>query len=339
MIKSTVIIPNYNGFRFLADCMEALSKQSLSDFYTLVVDNGSSDESLPWLRQWAEEAPEHRILIENKDNLGFSAAVNQGIKWSMAHGCLYSVLLNNDTKADPDFLRALEDAMEADTRQRLFAVSSQMLKMHDPAQIDDAGDQYTVLGWQFQRGLEEPAVNWQTPAHVFSACAGAAAYRNAALQKTGLFDTAHFAYLEDVDISFRAQLYGYQVRYEPKARCLHVGSGTSGSKYNAFKVRLSARNSWYLLYKNMPVPMLILNALPLSLGYLVKLLYFVRKGFGKEYLEGLQEGFRTAGNLRQARFEEVPVLRFLTIELRLLTATLEYVSRIFRKYGNHKNKD
>ena len=337
MVKSTVIIPNYNGFRFLADCMEALSKQSLSDFYTLVVDNGSADESIPWLRRWAEEDPAHRILIENKDNLGFSGAVNQGIKWSMAHNCLYSILLNNDTKADPDFVKELEAAMEADTKGRLFAVSSQMLKMHDPTQIDDAGDQYTVLGWQFQRGLEEPAASWQTPAYVFSACAGAAAYRNAALQKTGLFDTAHFAYLEDVDISFRAQLYGYQVLYCPKARCLHVGSGTSGSKYNSFKVKLSARNSWYLLYKNMPVWMMVLNCLPLALGYLVKLLYFVRKGFGKDYLAGLREGFRTAKTLHKARFEEVPVLRFLTIELRLLTAACEYASRLLRKYGKHKN--
>ncbi len=338
MARSTIIIPNYNGYRFLADCMEALSKQSLSDFYTLVVDNGSSDESLPWLRHWAEEDPAHRILIENQDNLGFSGAVNQGIQWSMDHGCLYSVLLNNDTKADPDFLRALEEALDKDTRQLLFAVSSQMLKMHDPTQIDDAGDQYTVLGWQFQRGLEESMVRWQSPAYVFSACAGAAAYRNTALQKTGLFDTAHFAYLEDMDISFRAQLYGYRILYEPKARCLHVGSGTSGSKYNAFKVRLSARNSWYLLYKNMPKPMLLLNILPLSLGYLVKYLFFRRKGFGKEYLEGLKEGFRTAKTLKRARFGEVPFLRFLTIELRLLAATLEYGSRMMERYDKRKRK-
>ncbi len=336
MIKSAIIIPNYNGFRFLADCMEALSKQSLSDFYTLVVDNGSKDESLPWLRSWAAADPAHRFLIENAENLGFSGAVNQGIKWSMEHGCLYSVLLNNDTKADPDFLKELESAMAADSGERLFAVSSQMIKMHAPDTIDDAGDQYTILGWQFQRGLEEPLAGWQTPAYVFSACAGAAAYRNAALQKTGLFDTAHFAYLEDVDISYRAQLYGYRVLYHPKARCLHVGSGTSGSKYNSFKVKLSARNSWYLLYKNMPVWMLLLNCLPLTLGYLVKYLYFVRKGFGKDYLAGLREGFRTAGTLRRARFEEVPFLRFLTIELRLLTATCEYASRMLRKYGKQK---
>ena len=185
----------------------------------------------------------------------------------------FTLLLNNDTKVRPDFIEALEKRMDQDSKGRIFALSSKMVKMHDPLEIDDAGDAYTLLGWQFQHGLGECAEKpvWNREAVVFSACAGAAMYRTALFRTVGLFDEHHFAYLEDIDVSYRAQLYGYRVLYCPMAVVEHVGSGTSGSKYNAFKVRLSARNSVYLLYKNMPALMLLVNVLPLLLGFLVSI--------------------------------------------------------------------
>ena len=209
-----------------------------------------------------------------------------------------------------------------------------MVKMHDPHEIDDAGDAYTLLGWQFQHGLGECAEKpvWNREAVVFSACAGAAMYRTALFRTVGLFDEHHFAYLEDIDVSYRAQLYGYRILYCPTAVVEHVGSGTSGSKYNAFKVRLSARNSVYLLYKNMPPLMLLVNALPLLLGFLVKQLFFLRKGFGKEYAAGLLEGIRTRKQLEKAKSKEVPLLRYLSIECSLIYQTLAYVLQLGRKY-------
>ena len=85
-------------------------------------------------------------------------------------------------------------------------------------------------------------------------------YRRELFAKVGLFDELHFAYLEDLDLGYRAKIQGYRNVYCPTAKVYHVGSGTSGSKYNSFKVKLSARNSVYVNYKNMPLPQLILNA-------------------------------------------------------------------------------
>lgn len=335
-MKSTIVIPNYNGCRFLPACMEALEAQSCQDFNILVVDNGSSDESFQWLEAWRLPDPERRHCIYISQNLGFPAAVNRGIRWAMQHGSSYVILLNNDTKAEPDFVRELLHAMDADTHSRYFAFSSRMVKMHDPSIIDDAGDQYTVLGWAFQRGLDEPAGRWTRPSRVFSACGGAAVYRISALEKTGLFDERHFAYLEDLDISYRAQLQGLRIGYLPSAVCNHVGSGTSGSKYNSFKVKLSARNSIYVLYKNMPLLQLLFNSPALLAGILIKQLFFWRKGLGMDYFSGLVEGFVTCRSLKQANLKEVPVSRYLLIECSLISGTFEYLSKAIRKHSQNR---
>lgn len=333
-IKTVIVIPNFNGLRFLDDCMSALDAQTVKDFMTLVVDNGSSREDISWLEGWQSSDSVHRKLILNKENLGFSGAVNQGINWAMEHHIPYTLLLNNDTKVNADFIEALEKRMDDDKDGLIFALSSKMIKMHDNTVMDDAGDQYTVLGWQFQRGLDESSSRpmWNQESSVFSACAGAAMYRTSAFTKTGLFDENHFAYLEDIDLCFRAQLYGYKVLYYPKAVVQHVGSGTSGSKYNDFKVRLSARNSVYLLYKNLPAFMIILNILPLAAGFFIKQLFFIKKGFGKTYFKGLLEGLRNRRMLKQAKLNEVPPKRYLTLELRLIAATFEYGSKLIRRY-------
>lgn len=332
--RTLVVIPNYNGLRFLPDCMAALAHQTVTDFTILVIDNASGAEDIRWLQSWQAEDPVHHQLQLNDQNLGFSGAVNQGIRQALAEHYDFTLLLNNDTKVHPDFIEALEARMDQDPKERIFALSSKMVKMHDPHEIDDAGDGYTLLGWQFQHGLGEAAEKprWNREAVVFSACAGAAMYRTALFQEVGLFDEHHFAYLEDIDVSFRAELYGYRILYCPSAVVEHVGSGTSGSKYNAFKVRLSARNSVYLLYKSLPLLLLLLNALPLLLGFLVKQLFFTRKGFGREYADGLLEGIRTRKQLEKARLKEVPFTRYLSIELRLITGTLSYVLQLIRKY-------
>ena len=333
--RTVIVIPNYNGLRFLDECMKAIDAQTVDHFVTLVIDNGSGEEDTEWLKHWQEKDKVHRELILNKDNLGFSGAVNQGIRYAMEHKIEFTLLLNNDTKAAPDFVEILETRMDKDIKKKVFAISSKMVKMHDPSIMDDAGDQMTVLGWQFQRGLDEPSSlqRWNTESEVFSACAGAAMYRTEHFEKVGLFDENHFAYLEDIDLCYRAQLYGFKVLYCPEALVHHVGSGTSGSKYNAFKVRLSARNSLYLLYKNLPLFMVILNILPILAGYLIKILFFTKKGFFKAYMEGIFEAFGKFKTLKRAKINEVPPMRYLTLELRLIASTFEYASRLMRRYS------
>lgn len=334
-MKTTVVIPNYNGKHFLGPCLEALRRQSQPDFCVLIVDNGSSDGSLAWLEEHlpghvrvraGERLPDApaaspflAYVMALTENTGFSGAVNAGIR---AAATPYVILLNNDTEAHADYIREMERAIGRSPR--IFSVSSKMIQLHEKRLMDDAGDLYTVIGWGFQRGVGQKSSGYRKERRVFAACAGAAIYRREAFAKIGLFDERHFAYLEDLDVGYRARIAGYENWYCPKALVWHVGSGTSGSKYNPFKVRLAARNSVYLNYKNMPLLQLLVNALPLAFGYAVKMRFFAKRGFGKEYREGLKEGFSTLSCCRRVPFRLQDLGRYLRIEAELIGNTFVY---------------
>ncbi len=316
MSKVTVIIPNYNGKRFMEDCMEALSAAQGCPFELLMVDNGSTDGSVEYVR---ERYPELKVIALDQ-NYGFSRAVNEGIR---AAKTPYVILLNNDTKVKPGYVGALVRMM--DRHPEAFSVSPKMIQMYHPDLIDDAGDQYTVLGWAFQRGVAHSVKRYKKPARVFSACGGAAIYRRAVFEQIGYFDEKHFAYLEDLDVGWRARLFGWQNLYCPQAQVEHVGSGTSGSKYNAFKVRLAARNNIYLNYKNMPLLQRIINFPALFAGVLVKSRFFKKIGFGKEYKEGLKEGWTTRKACKRVEFSADRLKAYACIEGRLIAGTFLYV--------------
>ena len=200
-----------------------------------------------------------------------------------------------------------------------------MIQLYDHSKMDDAGDMYTLMGWAFQRGVGRPSGGYNRVFRVFSACAGAAIYRREVFETIGYFDEMHFAYLEDIDVGYRARIYGYDNIYCPTAVVYHVGSGTSGSRYNSFKVRLAARNNVYLNYKNMPLFQLVLNSLPLGLGILVKYAFFRKIGFGKDYIDGLKEGFKTAKQCRKVKYDKKHLKNYLAIEWGLCTGTLLYI--------------
>ena len=271
MDKVAVVIPNYNGYRYLETCFAALAKQTFTEFTTYFVDNGSQDESCAFLR---EHYPETKI-IQLDDNYGFSRAVNEGIRRSKEP---YVILLNNDTEVFPDFVERLYEGICK--RKNAFACSAKLISYQERDKIDDAGNYYNMLGWAFARGKGKPVSEFETSDRIFAACAGAAIYRREFLEKTGLFDEEHFAYLEDTDIGYRARLLGYENWYEPSAKVYHVGSGTSGSRYNLFKIRYSSRNNIYLIYKNMPVLQILLNLPVFILGFSAKLVFFASKGYG-----------------------------------------------------------
>ena len=324
MEKVTVVIPNYNGIRFIGECLDALFQQEENTprYGVLVVDNGSSDGSLELVK---ERFPQVRV-IALPSNTGFCHAVNVGIRASETP---YVILLNNDTKAASCFIRALVNAIEE--KPRAFSVSAKMLMWDAPDRVDDAGDRYCVLGWAYARGKGRPAAFFDRPAEVFSACGGAAIYRKSVLEQIGLFDEAHFAYLEDLDVGYRARIAGYENWYCPGAVVYHVGSGTSGSKYNPFKVRLAARNSVYLNYKNMPPAQLLLNALPLAFGYAVKIRFFTKRGFREDYIGGLKEGFRTLNRCRRVRFRAENFWRYVRIEAELTGNTFIYAYEFLKR--------
>lgn len=312
--KVTIIIPNYNGLKFMEPCFAALNAQSEKDFDLLVVDNGSTDGSVEWLK-------EHKIpSIFLPENTGFSGAVNVGIKASRTK---YVILLNNDTEPEPDYVKELVAVMERSPK--IFSASSKMIQLHHRELMDDAGDMYSLLGWAYQRGVGQKSSGYTRPCRVFAACAGAAIYRRAVFEEIGGFDEAHFAYLEDIDVGYRARIFGYDNVYCPSAVVYHVGSGTSGSKYNSFKVRLAARNNVYLNYKNMPFLQLLVNFLPLLAGVFVKYLFFKKIGFAGDYVAGLKEGLRTAGTTKKVAFRKERLFRYLVIEAELAAGTMIYI--------------
>lgn len=312
MREVAVVIPNYNGIQFLEPCLEALRAQTFREFQTILVDNGSSDGSLALVR---ERYPEVEIAAL-PENFGFCRAVNEGIRRAEAK---YVILLNNDTQVFPDFVEALYRGIAE--RPRAFSAGAMMIQAHDHRKLDTAGDYYSALGWAFSRGKGKRPEKFEDPKPVFAVCAGAAIYRMELLREIGLFDEEHFAYLEDLDIGYRARIAGYENWYLPSARVYHVGSGTSGSRYNLFKIRYSSRNNVYLIYKNMPVLQVILNLPFLISGFGVKLLFFAARGYGREYAAGIKNGMalcRKPGNKKKKiKFSWRRLPNYLKIQLEL----------------------
>lgn len=295
--RSTIIIPNYNGSKYIENCLASLADEPAQ---VIVVDNGSTDDSLARVR---ERFPAAQTIALEK-NYGFSAAVNRGIASCMTDKTTYVILLNNDTIVEPGFVRALERALDGDGRA--FSGAARMVRMDDPSRIDDAGDYYCALGWAFAAGKDKRAADYDRPREIFSACGGACICRKRVFQEIGLLDENHFAYLEDVDLGYRARIYGYRNLYVPDAVVRHAGSGVSGSRYNAFKVKLSAQNSVYLVVKNMPPVQILLNFPFLLAGFLIKTLFFLKKGLVKSWFQGTAKGLRLVcsreGSKKRVRF-------------------------------------
>lgn len=310
MNKTTIVIPNYNGIKYLKDCLDSLEKCGEQDFEVIVVDNGSNDGSIELIENDFRTVK----LIKLSENTGFAYAVNRGIE---AADTEFVLLLNNDIVVKEGFVANLENAIESDSK--IFSVNARMLSMQDENVLDGTGDYYCALGWAFAAGKGKKADKYRTKrCNIFSACGGAAIYRKSVLDEIGLFDEAHFAYLEDVDLGYRARIRGYKNIYEPSAVCLHAGSGSSGSRYNEFKIKLSARNSIYLVYKNMPLLQLIINLPFIIVGIIIKFLFFVLKGYGIIYIKAIGDGFAICKKEKKVVFELKNIGSYVLIEIELL---------------------
>lgn len=308
MYEVSIIIPNYNGSQYLQECLNALLKQNFTNFETILVDNGSTDDSKDLIRRdysWVK-------LIELSDNFGFCRAVNEGIYASQAP---YVILLNNDTRVEAGFVGMLLTAIKK--HRKRFSCQAKMVQYHHPEIMDDGGDYYNALGWAFARGKGKPAEKYDREKRIFSSCGGAAIYRKSVFQEIGYFDEEHFAYLEDMDVGYRARIFGYRNTYVPRAVVHHVGSGTSGSRYNLFKVRYSSRNNIYLIYKNMPLLQILINLPFLVVGFAIKALFFVGKGYGREYIAGIVNGFRLCKKERKVPFQRKNIPNYIRIQMEL----------------------
>lgn len=310
-VDITVVIPNYNGIQYMDGCLGSLYGGSLVP-EVIVVDNGSSDGSA----DLAEKKYPMCRVVRFRENKGFCRAVNEGIRRADTE---YVILLNNDTAVDREFVFHLREAIRK--RRGAFSVSAKMLSMGEPEIIDDAGDLYCALGWAYARGKGKRRENYSKSVEIFASCAGAAIYRKSVFDIIGYFDENHFAYLEDIDIGYRARISGFCNYFEPKAVVYHAGSAVSGSRYNEFKIKLSSRNSIYLVYKNMPLFQICLNLPFLVTGILIKLLFFAKKGHGMVYLRGIGEGiglcFSQKGRRQKVRFRPECLGNYVKIQMEL----------------------
>jgi GT2 family glycosyltransferase len=314
----SVVIPNYNGAKYLKACLDSLMEQSLKADEIIIVDNDSKDSSIQYI---IDNYKDRVTLVTMDKNHGFSIAVNEGIKRSKSE---FVALLNNDTELHKNWLERLYNCINKD--DKIFSVSSKMLRFIERDIIDDAGDEYTLFGWSSKIGDGQPSSKQEVSREVFSSCAGAAIYRKSILEEIGLFDENFFAYLEDMDISYRARVYGYKNYYESGAKVYHIGSATSGSRHNSFKVRLAARNNIYLIYKNMPNPQIALNFIFIFIGIIIKWFYFSLKGLGMDYIGGVFEGLKTKKKINRVRIKN-NLYNYRKIEKMLFINTINLLKR------------
>jgi len=271
--KVTIVIPNWNGMQWLNGCLKALYDQDLPCFKTIIVDNGSIDSSVQFIK---DRYPQVEV-VELSRNMGFAKAVNIGIEKSTTP---YIAILNNDTIVYREWLSNLLNKIESSPPD-IAAISSKMLRMDDCNLVDDAGDELSWYGSATKRGYNEPASVYCDEVEVFSPSGGASLFRREFLLKTGSFDPDFFAYLEDVDLGLRGRLLGYRYLYLPTAKVLHKshGSGIQTAHY----VKLITRNRLLLFAKNIPSSLLFEHAPKLLYG---QFYFFIHYGHPLDSLKG-----------------------------------------------------
>lgn len=281
-----VIIPNYKGEEHLRECLDSLKIQSYGNFEVIVVDNNSPDNSVEIIRN--EYSFVKLIILDT--NTGFSKAINTGIKSALENkNTEFLILLNNDIKCDRDFVKELINGFsEADTG----SVASKMLNYYNPDIIDDAGDFINKRGLPYARGnktKDSPLFNRKE--FIFSACAGAAAYKREVFENVGLFDEDFFAYFEDIDFGFRMQLMGYKCFYNPGAVCYHKRGATFSSQ-GELTTMLCEKNLVAVRIKNYPLILLTKNLFIFFFSRIVRYYRFWREHSFVVFLYALKGYFK-----------------------------------------------
>lgn len=243
--RLSIAIPTWNGKHHLELCLPSLRKQTFRDFEVIIIDNGSTDGTVEWLRA---EYPDMRVIALPR-NIGVTAAFNIGVRECRGE---YLVLLNNDTEAEPNWLEEL--VRVAEKYPTAGAVASKMKVWDDRTLIHTAGDFYTISGRPGNRGVwQKDDGRFDQEEWVFGACGGAALYRTELFEEIGEFDEGLESYLEDIDLAWRAQLAGYGAVFAPNAIVYHKISATGGGAFASF---YNGRNWIYVLVKNMPTNLL-----------------------------------------------------------------------------------
>lgn len=298
---TTVIIVNWNGRPHLDDCLGSLQKQVFADFQVVLVDNGSQDDSVAFIRQFY---PEIHIL-QLPTNQGFCKPNNLAIRQTQSK---YICLLNNDTELDVECLGALTETMEKEPEIGICDAKQLLFARRDI--IHSVGADYTIAGSTAKPAYLLKDEGLDDNHDRFIGMAACVLYRRTMLDDIGLLDEDFFAGCEDTDISFRAHLTGYRVQNVGRARCYHKISATHKVNSANF-VRRGQRNLHWAYFKNMPSSLLF-RYWPHHLLYTaITSLYFFRVGRGFDWMRAKFDVLRSIPRLMKKR-KEIQALRRVT---------------------------
>ncbi len=282
MNRVAVVVLNWNGASLLSDCLDSLLAQDHPDFSVIVVDNHSTDNSKEVLEGLRQKSGERLQIIYNNRNSGFAGGVNIGIRQAMDQGYDMIALFNNDAVAEPNWLSQLVAAIENDPT---VGIATGLLLHADGQTIDSTGDFYSIWGLAFPRNRDQATDQAPESGFVFGATGGASLYRIELLKQIGLFDEAFFAYYEDVDLSFRAQLAGWKVYYT-KTAVAHHKRGATSDKIPGFAKYQMFKNLPLLFWKNVPRGLLWKIGLRFKLIYTLMFINALLQGNAGPALKG-----------------------------------------------------
>jgi GT2 family glycosyltransferase len=325
---ASVIIVNFNGQPFLERCLNAVLQQELGEpFEVLLVDNGSSDDSIAYVRRGF---PAVRV-IDAARNLGFAGGNNLGIRAARGR---YLVLLNNDTRVRPGWLRALIEA--AEENPDAGAIASKLVFLDPPNTIQNAGSLLLSDGSGADRGFREPdRGQYDVTEEVFGACGASVLYRREMLEDVGAFDETFFMYYEDTDLNWRMRLRGWRVIYEPRAVVDHVHAGSS-REWSPFFIFHVDRNRLLMLLKDASMSMVFRCYLTFGRMAADNAKGALTQRLGEWRLDRPRRSGTNAGNddeLRTVRHEisrsrmHLSVLRSLVIHLPEMLAKRAHIRR------------
>lgn len=282
-----IVVLNWNRQDLTKSCLKSIRTQNYEHLVTIVVDNGSTDGSVEFLKDQADVK-----TVFNSKNLGFAQAINQGFAQAIKDGCKYVVALNNDAEISKNWLKLLVEHMEKNL-QVGFAQGASM--QEDNKKLFDSSGIYLERGFiPNQRALGSSSPQIETP--VIGPNAAGAIYRremleNVAIKPGQYFDNTFFAYVEDVDLNLRCTLRGYGFGFVPDAKLYHIGSAT-GNLIAKKKMFWGARNLVWLVFKNASVGVLRQTGKHMVKSHLANLQFLWREQRPNfyPYLRGLSVG-------------------------------------------------
>jgi len=277
-----IIVLNYKGIEDTKDAIASLIAQHYDGVRIIAVENGSEDNSVHEFKKLEQQYGRSLVTIYNDKNLGFAGGANTGIRWAIENDFEYIALFNNDAVGDVNWLQNLLNA----SRAKDIGITTGLLLNSKGNKIDSTGEQYSIWGLPFPRNRGDSTVSAPKNELVFGATGGATLYKTALFQDIGLFDEDFFAYYEDVDISFRAQLAGWKVAYTPQAVAYHKQGATS-QKIPGFTVYQTFKNLPLLFEKNIPKGLLFSVGIRFYFAYTMMFLNAIKHGAGVPASKGL----------------------------------------------------